>query len=91
MQAFVNRAREQLGIDVECQEGIAILRVRRQSRYTVIFLRIDRVEGEGVGEEMGITHHCASRVRAMAKEEDVPILWRESLVLVSLPFIEILV
>ena len=55
-QPVPDRAREQLRVHVQRQRRVPILRVRRQSRYPVVFLRVERGYGEGVGEEVRVAH-----------------------------------
>lgn len=56
LEAVADGAGEELGVDVEGERGVAVFGVRGEAGHAVVLLRVDRGQGEGVGEEVRVAH-----------------------------------
>lgn len=56
LEAVADGAGEELRVDVEGERGVAVFGVRREAGHAVVLLRVDRGQGEGVGEEVRVAH-----------------------------------
>ncbi len=58
MDSLANRAREEFCVDVEGKVGIAIFGIGRETCDTIVFLGVDRCDGESVAKELSVSHCC---------------------------------